>query len=92
MLCEAICKIEGFTYKPEGEMHGHSSERRFIHISKDFVSGGYITKIMKEVSENQSLLIYGIKLQSGLRLPDNVEVKRIPKDLLKKCKFESEVR
>jgi adenine-specific DNA-methyltransferase len=92
MLCEAICKLEGFTYKPEGEMHGHSSENRFIHITKEFVSGDYITKIMKEVGESQSVLIYGVKIQSGLRLPDNVEVKKIPKDLLNKCNFESEVR
>ena len=92
MLCEAICKIEGFTYKPEGEMHGQSSESRFIHISQEFVSGDYITKLMKEVGDKQSVLIYGIKIQSNLRLPDNVEVKKIPKDLLKKCKFESEVR
>lgn len=92
MLCEAICKLEGFTYKPEGEMHGHSSENRFIHIAQEFLSGDYITKIMKEVADNQSILIYGVKIQSGLRLPDNVEVKKIPKDLLKKCSFESEVR
>lgn len=92
MLCEAICKLEGFSYKPAGEMHGRSSEMRFIHITKDFVSGDYITKIMKSIGENQSVLIYGIKIQSGLRLPSNVEVKRIPKDLLRKCSFESEVR
>jgi adenine-specific DNA-methyltransferase len=92
MLCEAICKLEGFKYKPEGEMHGFSSERRFIHITKDFVNGDYISKITKEVGDNQSVLIYGVKIQSGLRLPDNVEVKKIPKDLLKKCDFESEVR
>ena len=92
MVCEAICKLEGFIYKPEGKMHGHSSESRFIHITREFLSGDYITKIMKEVSDNQSILIYGIKIQSGLRLPDNVEVKKIPKDLLKKCSFESEVR
>jgi len=73
-------------------MHGHSSESRFIHISREFVSGDYVTKLMKEVGEKQSVLIYGVKIQSNLRLPDNVEVKKIPKDLLKKCKFESEVR
>ena len=35
MLCEAICKLEGFKYHPQGEMHGRSSETRFIHISSD---------------------------------------------------------
>ena len=44
------------------------------------------------LGEGQSLLIYGTKIQSDLRLPDNIEVKKIPKDLLEKCDFESEVR
>lgn len=92
MLCEAICKLEGFKYKPEGEMHGKSSETRYIHISKDFISGEYIKKILKELDESHSVLIYGTKIQSNMKLPDNVEVKRIPKDLLKKFDFESEVK
>ena len=92
MLCEAICKIEGFKYKPDGVYHGHSSERRFIHITKEFVNGDYIRSIAMNLGEDQSLLIYSTKVQSDLRLPDNIEVKRIPKDLLDKCTFESEVR
>lgn len=92
MLCEAICKIEGFKYKPDGVYHGHSSEKRFIHITKEFVNGEYIRSIATTLGENQSLLIYSTKVQSDLRLPDNIEVKRIPKDLLDKCTFESEVR
>lgn len=92
MLCEAICKIEGFKYKPDGVYHGHSSEKRFIHITKEFVNGEYIRSIATTLGEKQSLLIYSTKVQSDLRLPDNIEVKRIPKDLLDKCTFESKVR
>ena len=92
MLCEAICKIEGFKYKPDGVYHGHSSEKRFIHITKEFVNGEYIRSIATTLGENHTLLIYSTKVQSDLRLPDNIEVKRIPKDLLDKCTFESEVR
>ena len=92
MLCEAICKIEGFKYKPDGVYHGHSSEKRFIHITKEFVNADYIRSIATTLGEDQSLLVYSIKVQSDLRLPDNIEVKRIPKDLLDKCTFESEVR
>ena len=92
MLCEAICKLEGFRYKPQGLYHGHSSEKRFIHITKEFVNAEYIRSVAANLGEDQSLLIYGTKIQSGLRLPDNIEVKKIPKDLLKKCEFESEVR
>lgn len=92
MLCKAICKIEGFKYKPDGVYHGHSSEKRFIHITKEFVNAEYIRSIATILGEDQSLLVYSTKVQSDLRLPDNIEVKRIPKDLLDKCTFESEVR
>ncbi len=92
MMCEAICKIEGFKYAPDGVYHGHSSEKRFIYITKEFVNAEYIQSITTTLGEDQSLLIYGTKIQSDMILPDNIEVKRIPKDLLKKCDFESEVR
>lgn len=92
MMCEAICKIEGFKYAPDGVYHGHSSEKRFIYITKEFVNAEYIQSITTTLGEDQSLLIYGIKIQSDMILPDNIEVKRIPKDLLEKCDFESEVR
>ncbi len=91
-LCEAICKIEGFKYKPRGNMHGYSSEKRFIHIAQDFVNGEYVNSILSTIDDDESVLIYGTKIQSNLRLPRNVEVKKIPKDLLDKCTFESEVR
>lgn len=92
MLCEAICKIEGFRYQPEGVFHGHSSEKRFIHITKEFVNAKYVKSVSTALGEDQSLLIYGTAIQSDMILPDNIEVRKIPKDLLAKCSFESEVR
>ena len=92
MICEAICKIEGFKYSPQGAFHGHSSERRFIHITTEFVNAAYIKCLSASLSDNQSLLIYGPKVQTNLILPDNIEVRRIPKDLIGKCEFESEVQ
>jgi adenine-specific DNA-methyltransferase len=92
MVCRAICKIEGFTYAPSGRMHGYSSEHRFIHITEEFVNAEYVKSIGATLGEGQSVLIYGSKVQSDMRLPDNVEVKRIQTDLPKKCSFESEVR
>lgn len=88
MVAEAICKIEGFTYAPEGEFHGHSSEDRFIHVTMEFVNTKYIQSLMKNLGERQSLLIYCKRMQSDMNLPVNVEVRRIPKDLLNKCNFE----
>ncbi len=92
MLCEAICKIEGFRYKPQDVFHGHSSEKRFIHITTEFINAEYIKSLSARLAEGQSLLIYGTKIQSDMVLPDNIEVKKIPKDLLEKCDFESEVQ
>lgn len=92
MMCEAICKLEGFKYKPDGKFQGKSSEQRYIHITKEFVNGEYINSLLANLGEGQSLLVYGTKIQSGLRLPENIVVKKIPKDLLDKCTFESEVK
>lgn len=92
MVCEAICKIEGFIYEPSGEFQGYSSENRFIHITEEFVNTKYVMSVMKTLGEKQSLLIYCKKNQADMTLPENVEVKKIPKDLLDKCNFESEVQ
>lgn len=92
MICEAICKIEGFKYKPEDVFHGYSSEKRFIHITMEFINAGYIKSLTTHLADGQSLLIYGIKVQSDMIVPDNIDVKKIPKDLLEKCDFESEVK
>jgi len=90
MMAEAICKIEGFKYRPSGNFHGKSSENRFIHITKEFVNSKYVFSLINELEERQSLLIYCTKMQSDINLPINVEIKKIPKDLLNKCSFESE--
>ena len=90
MICHAICKIEGFRYKPNGEFSGFSSENRFIHITEEFVNGKYVMNLVKALGDRQSVLIYCKKHQSDMILPANVEIKRIPKDLLEKCSFESE--
>ena len=87
MVCEAICKIEGFTYEPKEEFCGFSSENRFIHVTKELVNAKYVMNLAKNIGEEQSLLIYCQKYQSDMRLPVNIEIKKIPKDLLVKCSF-----
>lgn len=90
MTCQAICKIEGFKYAPNGEFQGRSSENRFIHITEEFVNAKYVMGLVKTLGERQSVLIYCKKYQADMILSANVEVKKIPKDLLEKCSFESE--
>ena len=90
MVTKAICKIEGFKHGLFGEFNGVSSENRFIHVTYEFVNSSYVISITKNLSRNQSLLIYCTKNQANMVLPENIEVKKIPKDLLEKCSFESE--
>ena len=46
--------------------------------------------VLKNVEERQSVLIYCKKNQADMMIPENVEVKKIPKDLLDKCSFDYE--
>lgn len=52
----------------------------------------YLKSIASHLDIGQSLLVYGLTIQSDMNLPDNIEVKKIPKDLLEKCDFECEVQ
>ena len=47
MLCEAICKIEGFKYKSQDVFCGHSSEKRFIHVTTEFVNADSSLQLLR---------------------------------------------
>lgn len=88
MIAMAICKIEGFRYAPKGYLHGYSSEKRFIHITTRLVNQDYLEMLYNELDSSESLLVYCTRRQGDLFIPDNIDIKRIPKDLIKKCTFE----
>lgn len=85
MIRNAICNIEGYTYDEHGLIHGYSSEKHYIHITKDFVNGEYVNELIESLSDEESLSIYALKYQSDLRLPDNIEIIDIMKRVLPKC-------
>ena len=90
MVCQAICKIESFTYAPADFYHGYSTENRLIHVTFEFVNGEYVSELEAKLNDKQSLIIYCLKHQRDIALPDNIEIRRIPKDIQDKCSFESE--
>ena len=92
MLIRAICKIENFRYRINGRWHGYSSESRFIHITTKLLNQKYLDMLASELGDEQSLMVYSTKRAHSLRIPDNIEVKRIPRDLLVRCEFNSEVK
>jgi len=92
MLIRAICKIENFRYKIKDRWHGYSSEKRLIHVTTKLLNQKYLDLLANDLGDDQSLLIYSTKKVHKLRIPDNIEVRRIPRDLLVKCEFNAEVK
>jgi adenine-specific DNA-methyltransferase len=90
MLIRAICKIENFRYRNNGRLHGISSESRFLHITTNLLTQVYLDSLDEDIGKDQSLLIYCTRRKRGLIVPDNIEIKKIPRDLLNKCDFEED--
>jgi adenine-specific DNA-methyltransferase len=90
MLIKAICKIENFHYRNEGRLHGISSENRFLHVTTNLLTQAYLDSLAEDIGKDQSLLIYSTRRKRGLDVPDNIEIKKIPRDLLAKCDFEED--
>lgn len=90
LLIKSICKIENFRYRKVGRLHGISSEQRFLHVTTRLLTQAYLESLAEDIGKDQSLLIYCTRKSRNLKLPDNVEIKKIPKNLLEKCDFEED--
>jgi len=91
-LIEAICKIEGFKFigrqlLGKTKLHGAVNSKRYCHITEEFVTQDYVDQMENEIGEEESLVIYCLRKSSRLRLPTNIYVKKIPRDLLTKSKL-----
>jgi len=90
LLIRGICKIAGFKYRNDGRLHGISSENRFLHVTTRLVTQMYLDSLGEDIAKNQSLVIYCTRRVSKLTVPDNIEIRKIPRDLLEKCDFEED--
>jgi adenine-specific DNA-methyltransferase len=88
MLVRAICKIENFRYLRDNHWHGISSEHHFLYVTTNLLSQRHLDTVSTQLGEVEALLVYCTRRASGLKVPDNIEVKKIPRDLLAKCTFE----
>lgn len=87
MLIRAICKIENFRYRHDGRLHGVGSESRFLHVTTRLVTQAYLDSLAEDIGPDQSLLLYCTRRVRRLEMPENIEIKKIPRDLLEKCDF-----
>ncbi len=90
MLAEAVCKLEGFTYKPsdlEWWNHGYSTEADFIFVTTQNLSIEKLEKLSEDVGSDKSLLV----LCGAFRCkPDrfaNLTIKKMPKTVMKHCEW-----
>lgn len=91
MLAEAICKLEGFTYRPSETVywqHGQSSEHDFIYVTTRTLTREDLQRLADEVGDSRSLLVMCGAFRAG-RLDEfpNLTVKKIPTAVLSRCEW-----
>jgi adenine-specific DNA-methyltransferase len=82
-MIEAVCMQEGFKLVADGWRHGIRG-RHFAHISDQLLTQEIIEAFSSELAPEETLTVYYLKSVKGLRLPENVELKRLPRDLAPK--------
>lgn len=91
MLSNALCKIQGFKYKPNQEVYwkqGFSNENDYIYVTTNFMTVEHIDKIYSEMKENESLLICCKSYQKECEdRYNNIDIRKIPQAILDKCEF-----
>lgn len=89
-LIQALCKIENYSYcyDDEGIKHGRSSEASFLHVTTRHINQAIIDDIAKaHIWSNEWLLILARTYDTGIQLPPNIRLKKIPKSILSKCEY-----
>lgn len=89
-LIQALCKIENYqyTYDDHGIKHGRSSETSFLHVTTRHINQAIVDDIASShLWSNEWLLILARTYDTGIVLPSNIRLKKIPKSILNKCEY-----
>jgi adenine-specific DNA-methyltransferase len=82
LLIEAVCLQEGFRLCADGARHGVKG-RHYAHITEQYITQDYVDMLATELDEGEDFTLYCMKHADNLQLPETIEIKRIPRDLLK---------
>ena len=91
MLAEAMCKLEGFEYAPSEDVywiHGKSTETDFLYVTTQFMSKEMLTRLNDEIGPERSLLVCCSAFRCDPGQFSNLNIKKIPKAVLKKCEWD----
>lgn len=91
MIAVAVAKINGFTYAPNKEVYwkqGYSQDNSFIYVTTQYLDSKMLDSIEEDVDPFENLLVCAPAFDNGLsKRYDNINVRKIPQSVLKKCEF-----
>ena len=91
MLAAAVAKINGFVYVPSSETYwkqGYSQDNSFIYVTTQYLDSKTLDSIADDIDPFENLLICTPAFDNGLsKRYDNINVRKIPQSVLKKCEF-----
>ena len=90
MLSEALCKLEGFQYAPSETVywqHGHSTERDFIYVTTQELTGEQLQSLNEDVGSERSLLVLCAAFRGKAEHYANLTIKKIPNHVLHRCEW-----
>lgn len=91
MIAAAVAKINGFTYAPNKEVYwkqGYSQDNSFIYVTTQYLDSKMLDSIAEDVDPFENLLVCAPAFDNGLsKRYDNINVRKIPQSVLKKCEF-----
>jgi adenine-specific DNA-methyltransferase len=90
MLAEALCKLEGFTYRPSDTIywqHGCSTERDFLYATTAHLNHEQLQQLSEEVGPERSLLVLCSAFRGRPDRYPNLTVRKIPKHVLSRCEW-----
>ena len=91
MLTAAVAKINGFFYAPDPEVfwkQGYSQDNSVIYVTTQYLTSQMLDDIARELGFMERLLICAPAFDVGLgKRYDNIEVRKIPQSVLRKCEF-----
>lgn len=79
-LVAAVCNLEDFKLNNDSVFHGVRGNV-YAHITEEKVTQAYLDTIVERLPDGKSLIIYCLKRAADLKIPQEVKIKRIPKEL-----------
>ena len=91
MLSEALCKLEGFTFKPSDKVYwqqGVSTERDYLYVTTAHLNHDQLQQLSDEVGTERTLLVLCTAFRGKPDQYPNLTVRKIPKQVLSRCEWD----